>query len=70
MIRTYLDWMVELPWSVSSEEQIDLPRARAILDADHYDLEKVKSASLSFSPFASSSLRAKVRSCASSARRA
>jgi ATP-dependent Lon protease len=42
MIRTYLDWMVELPWSVSSEEQIDLPRAREILDADHYDLEKVK----------------------------
>ena len=42
MIRTYLDWMVELPWSVSSEEQIDLPRARSILDADHYDLEKVK----------------------------
>ena len=42
MIRTYLDWMVELPWSVSSEEQIDLPRAREILDADHYDLEKIK----------------------------
>ena len=42
MVRTYLDWMVELPWSVSSEEQIDLPRAREILDADHYDLEKVK----------------------------
>jgi ATP-dependent Lon protease len=42
MIRTYLDWMVELPWSVSSQEQIDLPRARQILDADHYDLEKVK----------------------------
>jgi ATP-dependent Lon protease len=42
MIRTYLDWMVELPWSVSSEERIDLPRAREILDADHYDLEKVK----------------------------
>src|SRR5687767_12567794 len=42
MIRTYLDWMVELPWSVSSEEQIELPRAREILDADHYDLEKVK----------------------------
>jgi ATP-dependent Lon protease len=42
MIRTYLDWMAELPWSVSSEEQIDLPRAREILDADHYDLEKVK----------------------------
>ena len=42
MIRTYLDWMVELPWSVSSEEQIDLPRARQILDEDHYDLEKIK----------------------------
>jgi ATP-dependent Lon protease len=42
MIRTYLDWMVELPWSVSSEERIDLPAARKILDADHYDLEKVK----------------------------
>jgi ATP-dependent Lon protease len=42
MIRTYLDWMVELPWSKSSPEQIDLPRAREILDADHYDIEKVK----------------------------
>src|SRR5919109_1211644 len=42
MVRTYLDWMVELPWSVSSEEQIDVPRAREILDADHYDLERVK----------------------------
>ena len=41
-LRTYLDWMIELPWSVSSEEQIDLPRAREILDADHYDLEKIK----------------------------
>jgi len=41
-LRTYLDWMVELPWSISSEEQIDLPKAREILDADHYDLEKVK----------------------------
>jgi ATP-dependent Lon protease len=41
-LRTYLDWMVELPWSVSSEEEIDLPKARQILDADHYDLEKVK----------------------------
>ncbi len=41
-LRTYLDWMIELPWNVSSEEQIDLPRAREILDADHYDLEKIK----------------------------
>jgi ATP-dependent Lon protease len=42
LIRTYLDWMIELPWNVFSEEQIDLPRARQILDADHYGLEKVK----------------------------
>ena len=48
MIRTYLDWMVELPWSVSSEEQIDLPRARAILDADHYGLEKIKKRIIEF----------------------
>lgn len=41
-LRTYLDWMIELPWSIGSEEQIDLPRAREILDADHYDLEKIK----------------------------
>jgi ATP-dependent Lon protease len=42
MIRTYLEWMVELPWSVRSDEQIDLPWARQILDEDHYDLEKIK----------------------------
>jgi ATP-dependent Lon protease len=42
MIRTYFDWLVELPWSVLSKEEIDLPKAREILDADHYGLEKVK----------------------------
>jgi ATP-dependent Lon protease len=42
VLRTYLDWMIELPWNISSDEQIDLPKAREILDADHYDLEKVK----------------------------
>jgi len=42
MIRTYLDWMIELPWSVSSEERIDLAQARQILDADHYGLERIK----------------------------
>src|SRR5215470_9639522 len=48
VLRTYLDWMVELPWSISSDEQIDLPRAREILDADHYDLEKVKKRIIEF----------------------
>jgi ATP-dependent Lon protease len=40
--RTYLEWLVELPWSVSTEDKLDIPEARNILNADHYDLEKVK----------------------------
>ncbi len=42
VIRTYLDWIVQLPWSVSTSDQIDIAKARAILDEDHYDLEKIK----------------------------
>jgi ATP-dependent Lon protease len=42
MIRAYLDWLIALPWSVLSEEAIDIARARKILDEDHYGLEKVK----------------------------
>jgi ATP-dependent Lon protease len=42
MLRAYLDWLVELPWSISVEATIDVRRARAILDEDHYDLDKVK----------------------------
>jgi len=41
-IRTYLDWLVTLPWNKSQEEPIDIQRASEILDEDHYDLEKVK----------------------------
>ena len=40
--RTYLEWMASLPWSVSSGSQVDVKRAKEILDQDHYDLEKVK----------------------------
>ena len=41
--RTYLEWMTTLPWTKSSgSEEIDIPKARAILDEDHYDMEKVK----------------------------
>ena len=40
--RTYLDWLVELPWSKSSKDQLDIDRAGEILDEDHYDLAKVK----------------------------
>jgi ATP-dependent Lon protease len=42
VIRTYLEWMVELPWSKASEDRLDVTEARRILDEDHYDLEKVK----------------------------
>ena len=40
--RTYLEWMANLPWSVSSGAHVDVKRAAEILDEDHYDLEKVK----------------------------
>src|SRR5439155_20052259 len=40
--RTYLEWLVELPWSVTTEDKLDIQEARDILNTDHYDLEKVK----------------------------
>jgi ATP-dependent Lon protease len=42
VIRTYLDWMVELPWSRASEDRLDVGDARRVLDEDHWGLEKVK----------------------------
>ncbi len=42
MVRTYLDWLVSLPWSKSDAEDIDIERARGVLEEDHYGLEKVK----------------------------
>jgi ATP-dependent Lon protease len=42
VIRTYLDWIATLPWGVTTTDNLDLPHARAVLDEDHYDLEKVK----------------------------
>jgi ATP-dependent Lon protease len=42
MVRTYLEWLIELPWSVDGEEAIDIAEARRILDEDHYGLEKIK----------------------------
>ncbi len=42
VVRTYLDWLVEMPWSRSSKGKIDIPRAKKVLDANHYGLEKVK----------------------------
>jgi len=42
IVRTYLDWMVELPWSTSTRDNLDIAKAKQVLDEDHYDLEKVK----------------------------
>jgi ATP-dependent Lon protease len=42
MVRSYLDWLIELPWSKLSDEQIDIAEARRILDEDHYGLPKIK----------------------------
>ncbi len=42
VIRTYLDWIVTLPWNTVTQDNLDLDRAREILDEDHYDLDKVK----------------------------
>ena len=42
VIRTFLDWMVELPWRKSTRDQLDLKRAKEVLDEDHYNLSKVK----------------------------
>jgi ATP-dependent Lon protease len=42
VIRTYLEWIISLPWSQTTEDDLDLKAARKILDEDHYDLEKVK----------------------------
>jgi len=43
MLRSYLDWLTELPWSVLDKESIDVAKARQILDEDHYGLSKIKS---------------------------
>jgi ATP-dependent Lon protease len=42
MIRTYLDWVLDIPWNQTTEDRLDPVAARQVLDADHYDLDKVK----------------------------
>jgi len=42
MLRTYLEWLTELPWSTTTDERIDIADARRVLDEDHFDLEQIK----------------------------
>jgi ATP-dependent Lon protease len=42
MIRTYIDWVLDVPWSITTPDRLDPATARAVLDEDHYDLDKVK----------------------------
>jgi ATP-dependent Lon protease len=48
LIRTYVDWLIDLPWSVQTEDKLDLAEARQVLDADHHGLDKVKDRILEF----------------------
>jgi ATP-dependent Lon protease len=42
VVRTYLEWLLNLPWNVSTQDNLNIPHARQVLDEDHYDLEKIK----------------------------
>ncbi len=42
MVRTYLEWLIHLPWAIMTDDNLDIPHARQVLDEDHYDLEKIK----------------------------
>jgi ATP-dependent Lon protease len=48
VVRTYLEWIASLPWDTSTVDNLDLAHAREVLDADHYDIEKVKERILEF----------------------
>ena len=48
MVRTYLDWMVDLPWGRATEDNLDLKNAKTVLDEDHYELQKAKDRVLEF----------------------
>ncbi len=48
VIRSYLDWLIELPWNKLSEDNLDIENARRVLDEDHYDLKEVKNRILEF----------------------
>ena len=59
LVRTYLDWMVELPWSQRTDDNLDLKKAKEVLDEDHFDLEKIKERFLEY--LAVNKLRKEIR---------
>ena len=59
LVRTYLDWMVELPWSLRTDDNLDLKKAKEVLDEDHFDLEKIKERFLEY--LAVNKLRKEIR---------
>ncbi len=48
VVRNYIEWLCELPWAVATKDKLDLPRAKRILNTDHYDLTKIKKRILEF----------------------
>jgi len=59
LVRTYLDWLVELPWSTKSKDNLNLKKAKLVLDEDHYNLEKIKERILEY--LAVNKLKKKIR---------
>jgi ATP-dependent Lon protease len=59
LVRTYLDWLVELPWSKSTKDNLNIKKAKQVLDDDHYDLEKIKERILEY--LAVNKLRRKIK---------
>ena len=70
MLRTYLEWMTELPWAVPPASPIDLAEARRILEADHYGLERIKQRIVEYLAVQKLNPRGARRFCALSGRRA
>jgi ATP-dependent Lon protease len=59
LVRTYLDWLVELPWSKSTKDNLNIKKAKQVLDEDHYNLEKIKDRILEY--LAVNKLRKKIK---------
>src|SRR5438046_9682761 len=59
LVRTYLDWLVDLPWSKKTKDNLNIKKAKEVLDEDHYDLEKIKERILEY--LAVNKLRRKIK---------